>query len=501
MTGGQLKLNFNELYTDILKKLNGFYGTDNPGTCLPFKIALMLPVVFGLSCTKKMERPRKPNIIYIMADDMGYNDLACYGAPRIQTPNIDNMAAEGIRFTHHYAGTSVCAPSRSALMTGLHTGHTPVRGNLQWEPYGQFPLPENTVTVASVLKKAGYKTALIGKWGLGVEGTSGDPLKQGFDSYYGYLCQVMAHNHAPEYLMDNGKKVYTGNKVQYTDTSHWTKGLGSYPLEIKQFSQELLTQRALDFIEENREKPFFLYLSVIIPHDNGEAQEGKRYSDIPSFEPYEKNDWSESEKGYAAMITYLDKGVGKILEKLKKLGLDENTLVIFTSDNGGDAPGSFYSECNQPFRGHKRDLYEGGIRVPFIARWPGKIPPGKETNHVSAFWDFMPTACELAGVESPTNTDGISYLPSLLGRSQPKHNHLYFEFHEQGGKQALIKDNWKLIRLNVNNMELSSLELYNLDTDPGEQKNLAALMPEKVAELLPMFQQNHVESSWFELVP
>ena len=478
-----------------------FYTPDSiQRICQPFKIALGLPIVFGASCTKKGEEPLKPNIIYIMADDMGYNDLACYGAPRIQTPNIDRMAAEGIRFTQHYAGTSVCAPSRSSLMTGQHTGHTPVRGNLQWEPYGQFPLPENTVTVASVLKNAGYKTALIGKWGLGVEGTSGDPLNRGFDSYYGYLCQVLAHNHAPEYLMDNGKKVYIGNKVQYTDTSHWTKGLGSYPLEIKQFSQELFTNRALDFIQENRENPFFLYLSVVIPHDNGEAQEGKRYSDIPSFEQYEKNDWTESEKGYAAMITYLDKEVGKILGKLNELGLDENTLVIFTSDNGGDAPDSFYSECNQPFRGHKRDLYEGGIRVPFIARWPGKIQPGNETNHVSAFWDFMPTVCELAGVEYPINTDGISYLPSLMGQSQLKHDHLYFEFHEQGGKQAVIKDNWKLIRLNVKTPELTSLELYKLDTDISEQNNLATEMPEKVAELMPLFRQNHVESFWFKLI-
>lgn len=485
--------------------MNQFFKFHQPDlirrTCQPLKMALVLPIVFGVACTKKREEPRKPNIIYIMADDMGYNDLACYGAPRIQTPNIDRMAAEGIRFTQHYAGTSVCAPSRSALMTGQHTGHTPVRGNLQWEPYGQYPLPENTVTVASVLKNAGYKTALIGKWGLGVEGTSGDPHNQGFDSYYGYLCQVLAHNHAPEYLMDNGKKVYTGNKVHYTDTSDWTKGLGSYPLEIKQFSQELFTNRALDFMEENCETPFFLYLSVIIPHDNGEAPEGKRYSDIPSFEPYEKNDWTESEKGYAAMIIYLDKEVGKILEKLKELGLDENTMVIFTSDNGGDAPDSFYSECNQPFRGHKRDLYEGGIRVPFIARWPGKIQSGTETNHVSAFWDFMPTVCDLAGVETPQVTDGISYLPSFLGQSQQQHDHLYFEFHEQGGKQAVIKDNWKLIRLNVKNPELTSVELYKLDTDISEQNNLATEMPEKVAELLPLFQQNHVESPLFKLVP
>lgn len=443
----------------------------------------------------------KPNIIFIMADDMGYNDLGCYGAPRIQTPNIDRMAAEGIRFNRHYAGTSVCAPSRSVLMTGQHSGHTPVRGNLQWEPYGQFPLPENTVTVASLLKSAGYKTTLIGKWGLGVEGTSGDPLNQGFDSYYGYLCQVLAHNHAPEYLMDNGEKVYLGNKVSWTDTSHWTKGMGSYTTEIKQFSQELFTDWALKFIEENRDDPFFIYLSVVVPHDNGEAPEGKRYSGIPSFEPYEHQNWTESEKGYAAMITWLDTDVGKIMEKLKKMGLDENTLVIFTSDNGGDSPDSFYMESNQPFRGHKRDLYEGGIRVPFIARWPGKIEPGIQTGHVSAFWDFMPTVCEVAGIEPPENIDGISYLPAMLGKLQHQHDHIYFEFHEQGGKQAVIEGNWKLIRLEVTSPEKTRLELYNLEADPSEQNNLAGQMPEKVSELLTLLEENHTESEWFKLIP
>ncbi|MGC9355419.1 MAG: sulfatase-like hydrolase/transferase, partial [Mariniphaga sp.] len=292
-----------------------------------FMTSVLTGVLFlsFLSCTSETWKSRKPNIIYIMADDMGYNDLGCYGSPHIQTPNIDRMAAEGIRFTQHYAGNSVCAPSRSALMTGQNTGHTPVRGNRQWEPYGQFPLPEKTTTVASLLKNAGYKTALIGKWGLGVEGTSGDPHNQGFDSYFGYLCQVLAHNHAPEYLIDNGDKVFLGNNVVWTDTAHWTRGLGSFSTEIKQFSQELFTKRALSFIEENRNSPFFLYLSVVIPHDNGEAPEGKRYSDIPSFEPYEDKDWTESEKGYAAMITYLDNDVGKILNKIKDLGLDENT--------------------------------------------------------------------------------------------------------------------------------------------------------------------------------
>lgn len=434
-----------------------------------------------------------------MADDMGYGDLGCYGSKRIQTPRIDSMAAEGVRFTNHYAGTPVSAPSRCSLMTGLTTGHCQVRGNLQWEPYGQMPLEAGTVTVASKLKEAGYATALIGKWGLGVEGTSGDPINQGFDYSFGYLCQVLAHNHSPEFLMENGKKVMLGNKVVYMDSTHWTKGLGSYPVEGKQYSQELFTKKALEFIEANQNKPFFLYLPVVIPHANDEAPDGKKYSDIPSFAPYENKPWTESEKGYAAMITYLDNEVGKIMDKLKSLGLDENTLVIFTSDNGGDSPDGFYNESNLPFRGHKREVYEGGIRVPFIARWKGTIAPNRISRHVSAFWDFLPTACDLAKVALPETTDGISYLPELTGNKQPTHESLYFEFHEQGGKQAIIKDGWKCIRLNVKNPEKTTVELYHLDEDTGEQKNLASQYPERVEELVLLMQHSRTENSSFIL--
>jgi len=442
---------------------------------------------------------KRPNIIYIMADDMGYGDLGCYGSKRIKTPNLDRLAAEGIRFTNHYAGTSVCAPSRCSLMTGLTTGHCQIRGNIQYEPYGQFPLKENTVTVATKMKEAGYQTALIGKWGLGVEGTTGDPLKQGFDYYYGYLCQVLAHNHCPEFLMENGQKIWLTNKVIHTDPKDWTKGLASYPIKHNEFSQDLFTKKAIAFIEKNKTNPFFLYLPVIIPHDNGEAPNGKRYSDIPSFFPYDNEAWTESDKGYAAMVTYLDNEVGKIMDKLKQLGLDENTLVIFTSDNGGDSPDGFYNESNLPFRGHKRDLYEGGIREPFIARWPGTIAPGRESNHESAFWDFMPTVCELVGVTAPEGIDGISYLPELLGKPQQKHESFYFEFHELGGKQAVIKGDWKCIRLNVKIPAKTTVELYNLKEDPGEQKNLSALYPQKVNDLILLMQKSRSENSNFNL--
>ena len=453
----------------------------------------------GISGEKDTALP-KPNIIYIMADDLGYGDLGCYGGTLIKTPNLDRLAGEGIKFLNHYAGSSVSAPSRCVLMTGLHTGNWQIRGNMMWwEPYGQLPLEANTLTVGSMLKESGYQTAIIGKWGLGIEGTTGDPLNHGFDYSFGYLCQVLAHNHSPEFLIENGDKVYLENKVQYLDTTHWTRGLGSYPVEKKQFSQELFAEKALEFIETNSGNPFFLFLSVIIPHDNGEAPAGKRYSDIISFDPYTDMDWTESEKGYAAMITYLDKDIGKIMSKLESLGLDENTLVIFTSDNGGDSPDLFYDLSNLPFRGHKRDLYEGGIRVPFIARWKGKIEPGKESIHVSAFWDFLPTVAELAGIKVPETTDGISYLPELLGKKQKKHEYLYFEFHEQGGKQAVIKDGWKCIRLEAKNPEKSYLELYNLTEDISERNNLASKYPEKLAEMAGLMAGSRTENLYFQL--
>ena len=469
----------------------------NRKTSLLFVLVIILFI--GTACSKSVDKKKQPNIIFILADDMGYSDLGCYGSELIQTPNIDRLASEGMKFTHHYAGNSVCAPSRCSLMTGLHTGHCQVRGNIQWKPYGQIQLKEETNTVATLLKNAGYKTAIIGKWGLGVEGTSGDPLKQGFDYSYGYLCQVLAHNHCPEYLIENGKKVYLDNEVIYTDKSHWTEGLGSYPVKRKQFSQDLFTEKTIDFIERNQEDPFFIYLSVIIPHDNGEALEGKRYSDIPSFKPYENKDWTESEKGYAAMITHLDKDVGTIISKLKELGLDNNTLVIFTSDNGGDSPDKFYSLSNLPFRGHKRDLYEGGIREPMIAWWPSSIHPGTTSNHVSAFWDFMPTVCDLAGIEAPSNIDGISYLPELLGKQQPKHETLYFEFHEQGGKQAIIEGDWKCLRLNTKTPANMVVELYNIANDKAEENNLADVYPDKVKHLIALMEEQRTQNEYFNL--
>jgi arylsulfatase A-like enzyme len=460
--------------------------------------------VFSLSaCQSEQSQEKKPNIIYILADDMGYADLGCYGQQIIKTPNLDQLAAEGMKFTRHYAGSNVFAPSRCVLMTGLSTAHSQVRGNHQGKPFGQTPLAENTTTIATLLKSAGCATALIGKWGLGVESNSGNPLKQGFDYYYGYLCQILAHNHCPEYLMENDEKVYLDNKVIWDDTTSWTKGLGSYPIERKQFSQELFTSKALSFVEENKDKPFFLYMPSIIPHVNGEAPEGKWASDIPSFEPYENEDWIEEDKGYAAMITYLDTDFGKIADKLKSLGIEENTLIIFSSDNGAGAGLSFYDrfKSNTPWRGGKGDFYGGGIRVPMIVKWKGTIKPGSISNHASAFWDVLPTICDVAGIDTPENTDGISFLPELLGEKQEKHESFYFE--NSGGrrstKQAVIKDDWKCIIFRTRKTGETSLELYNMQDDPEEQHDVAKQYPEKVKELIHLMNTERTENEIFKL--
>jgi arylsulfatase A len=466
-------------------------------TCGLRTIHVVLAVALGFAghaANAAQDAAPRPNIVFILADDMGYNDLGSYGAKLIKTPRLDRFAAEGMRFTRHYAGSSVCAPSRSTFITGQHTGHTPIRGNLPWEPSGEIPLPVGTVTVPSMLANAGYTNAMIGKWGLGIEMTSGNPLKHGFHHYFGYLDQVLAHNHTPEFLMRNDQKIPLANKVQYVPKDHWSRGLGSYPLEMKEFSQELFTREVLKFVEDHRDKPFFLYYPVIIPHDNGEALPGKRYSEVPSFGIYADMPWTEEEKGYAAMISYLDTELGKLFDKLAELGLDENTLIVFTSDNGGDSPGRFRDLSNHPLRGRKRDLYEGGLRVPMIARWKGTVPAGVVSDHVSANWDFLPTFCDLAGIPAPVTTDGISMAPSLLEKGrQSKHDYLYWEFHEQGKKQAVLKGPWKAVRLNVTGNPRSPIELYNLDADPGETRDISAQHPETAAELTKLMNSSRTE--------
>ncbi|MFW5878101.1 MAG: arylsulfatase [bacterium] len=428
----------------------------------------------------KEEESRKPNIIYIMADDLGYADIGVYGQKLIKTPNIDHLAANGMMFTQHYAGTSVCAPSRSVLMTGEHSGHTYVRGNKEVEPYGQTQLPLKEKTVAEYMKEAGYRTGMIGKWGLGVENTSGDPQKQGFDYFYGYYGQVHAHNSFPEYLYENGEKVMLDNEVNYLPEDHWTRGLGGYAVKKEDFSNDLFHEKSLEFISESAGQPFFLYLPVTIPHNNGEAPDPFKF-ETPSLYPYEDKEWTLEERSYAAMITRLDSMVGDIVKLLAEKELSENTLLIFTSDNGPEKEDIF--DSNGILNGGKRDLTEGGIRVPFIASWPGTIEKGSKTDHVSAFWDFLPTACDIAGISFPDSLDGISYLPALVGEEQKKHSYLYWEFHERGGKQAVRMGKWKAIRRDVNEDPEGPLLLFNLEEDPSEKFDISKQHPEIVSRM------------------
>jgi len=448
------------------------------------------------------EKPLRPNIIYIMADDLGYGDLGAYGQQSIQTPSLDQMAVEGIKFTQHYAGSPVCAPSRAVLMTGKHPGRAYVRGNMQAEPYGQLPLPSEEITVAEALKDAGYINGMIGKWGLGVENTAGFPLDQGFDFFYGYVDQVLAHNYYPEYVWRNNEKEYLNNEVRYLDTTAWHKGLGSYSTKKVDYTHDLFTNEALSFIERNQDTSFFLYLPYTIPHNNGEAPAGEKM-EVPDWGIYADSAWEAETKGYAAMITRLDKDVGRLLQKLQDLGLSENTLVIFTSDNGPmqeeahDFTRIFNS--NGPFRGAKRDLYEGGIREPFIAWWPGTIEAGSESDHMSAFWDFMPTACELAGVETPNASTGISYLPVLLGEDQPKHTYLYWEFPIKGYQIAIRHGQWKAIKTGLEENPRASWQLYNLAVDTDESDDIAAEHPEILEQMDKFVSEAHEPSEHFPM--
>ncbi|MHC4351777.1 MAG: arylsulfatase [Planctomycetota bacterium] len=417
---------------------------------------------------------RRPNIIFILADDLGYGDLGCYGQKTIKTPNIDKLAEEGMKFTDHYAGSTVCAPSRCCLMTGLHTGHAIVRAN------GNVPLRPSDVTVAELLKKTGYTTGIIGKWGLGEPETTGIPNKQGFDYWFGYLNQRHAHNYYPSYLWRNEEKYELPNEVNHVIGGR-DRTPGGVATKRVQYSHDLFAAEALRFVERNKDRSFFLYLPFTIPHANNEA--GNKGMEIPSFGQYADRDWPEPQKGHAAMITRMDGDIGKLMALLKRLDIDKNTIVMFSSDNGphkeGGADPAFFNSSG-PLRGYKRALYEGGIRVPMIARWPGKIEAGSKSNHISAFWDLLPTCCELAGSDIPDDIDGISMVPTFLSRrrQQKKHEALYWEFHEQGKKQAVRMGKWKGIRLNVAKKPDGPIELYDLKNDIGEKNNVADRNPE-----------------------
>ncbi|WDE98174.1 arylsulfatase [Lentisphaera profundi] len=419
----------------------------------------------------------KPNVIFILTDDLGYGDLGCFGQEKIKTPNLDKMASEGTKFTRHYSGSTVCAPSRCVLLTGKHTGNAWIRGNGELKPNGQRPLRAEEVTIAEQFKKAGYATSVIGKWGLGWLDSEGHPLNQGFDHFFGYLCQRRAHTYYPEYVWRNTEKVeLKGNDGK------------SGPL----YTHDLCTDEAFSFIRKNKANPFFLYLAYAIPHTKFQVPDQGQYKDKP---------WAENHRIQAAMISRMDRDCGRLFELLKELNIDEKTLVIFTSDNGAHGIGGTLEQfkASGDLRGKKRDLYEGGVRVPMIARWPGKIEAGRVNDTISAFWDWMPTFNELIGVETPDEVDGHSILLVLLGEgNQEEHDYLYWEFYEKGGKQAVLKDEWKAIRLNVNKDRKAPLELYNLKNDPSEKNDLAKQYPEKVAEFAKLIDKTHTESDLFK---
>ena len=498
-----------------------------------FSYAVLLAVLFFLStsCKNQTEaKKQKPNIIYILADDLGYGDIGAYGQKKIETPNIDQLAKDGMKFTQHYAGAPVCAPSRCVLLTGKHLGHSLVRGNDEWAKRGpvwnyraveadstlegQFPIPAGTITSARLLQQAGYKTAVVGKWGLGAPQTDGIPNKQGFDYFYGYNCQRQAHTYYPLHLWENGHRVHLTENDTIAPSTPLPKSADPYDLKsykryhMKQYSPELMFNAITGFVDKNKDEPFFLYWATPIPHAPLQAPQRwvdyyhKKFGDE---EPYTGNrgyfPCRYPHAAYAAMISYLDENIGKLIKQLKDLGIYDNTLIIFTSDNGPTYNGgtdSPWFDSAHPFRSEygrgKGFVYEGGIRVPMIAEWPGKIKPGSETDHISAFYDVLPTLCDIAGVDKPKDTDGISFLPVMLGEKQKKHEYLYWEYPEYGGQIAVRMGKWKAVCRNVRKKNNFTFELYDLSKDIGETKDIAAEHPDIIKRIKEIVKKEHVQS-------
>jgi len=465
---------------------------------------------------------RPPNIILIVADDLGYGELGSYGQTKIRTPRLDRMAAEGMRFTQHYSGSPVCAPSRGTLLTGLHTGHAYIRNNDEmgsrgdvWNDLsleGQRPLLPDTTTVGTVLQKAGYTTAAMGKWGLGGPGSTGEPNRQGFDHFFGYLCQRIAHSYYPPWLWRNTTKVLLDNEyylphqqlpadADADDPSLYTRFTGT------QYSHDLIVDEALGFVRSNRDRPFFLYLPFTIPHVALQVPEDslREYDGAFPETPYVGTRATGTSylphrtphAAYAAMITRMDRDVGRILDLVAELGLDGNTVVFFTSDNGpswvGGADPDFFGSRG-PLRGRKAQVYEGGIRVPLIARWPGRIRPGSESDLPSAFWDYLPTLSELAGTTPTTGVDGLSFVPTLLGRDaeQRRHDYLYWEY---SGWQVVRLGDWKGIR----RPDAEAIELYHLGRDLGETTDVASSEPDVASRIDEIMRTGRTESELFPL--
>ncbi len=453
----------------------------------------LLLIIVAITSVLFATAQQKPNIIFILADDLGYGDVGFNGGDKILTPVLDKMAEEGMVFNRHYSGSTVCGPSRACLMTGFHTGHSPVRENPRWTKSGKpVDLANHDVTVAEELKKAGYATAIVGKWGLAENLTHGKPNNQGFDYFFGFNRHGAAHHYYPEEIFENNELLKLEGNVMMDK-----KG---------KYSQDMFIEKALGFIDENHKKPFFLYFAPTIPHYEltiPEEQKEYYYQQDWPLRKMKMGHYRNDENGhvtYAAMVSRLDKDVGLIIERLKEYGIDDNTLVIFTSDNGHEYDNlkNEFLNSNGIFRGKKRDLYEGGIRMPFVARWPDKIKRGSATNHISAFWDFLPTACDIAGVKPTAKIDGLSYLPTLLGKNeaQEKHDYMYWEFNErQGPIQAIQKGSWKLVKfVGV------KTELYSLKDDPSETTDVSEKHPEMVAQLEELLKTARTEHPEFPLV-
>lgn len=451
-----------------------------------------------------------PNIVFILADDLGYGDLSCYGQEKFQTPHIDRLAREGMRFTQCYSGTTVSAPSRSCLLTGMHSGHTIIRGNMEILPEGQFPLPADTHNLFRIMKEAGYKTAAFGKWGLGYIGSSGEPKNQGCDTFYGYNCQRLAHSYYPDHLWDNDKRIElpgNGPETEY--------GKGTY-------SQDLIQQKVLEYLDAaNPDEPFFMWYPTVLPHAELIVPDDSIFRKFKGL--YPETPYKGTEPGnpdflqggycsqfyphatFAAMVYRLDVYVGQIVQKLKEKGLYENTIILFSSDNGphkeGGADPDFFNS-NGIYRGYKRDLYEGGIRVPMIVTWPGQVQAGTETDFLCSFWDLMPTFDDIVRPKTKKQpTDGISLLPLLQNRKgQQEHDFLYFGFLELNGRQAVRKGSWKLVHMDIRSNN-PRFELYNLASDPAERYNVADEYPEKMAELKAIMLREHRPDANWPLLP
>lgn len=458
---------------------------------------------------KKDAKSIKPNVIYILADDLGYGDLSCYGQEKFKTPNLDALATRGMLFSDHYCGSAVCAPSRSSLMTGEHTGHTPIRGNRELKDReGQEPMPRESYTLAELFKDAGYVTGAFGKWGLGYIGSEGDANAQGFDLFYGYNCQRMAHRYYPTHLWRNDQKeLLKGNDWVHKET----------------YAPDLIQEETLKFIEQNSDKPFFAYVPCTLPHAELLSPEDSlftmfegKFEEVPHLEtdrytssygpdcvPQEYSAQATPFAAFASMVTRLDLYVGQIVDKLEELGIADNTIIMFASDNGphtecGASPEYFNSAGG--FRGVKRDLYEGGVRSPFIVVWPGVVAEGSTSGHVSSFWDMLPTFSDIVDVKLRSETDGISMLPTLTGEGKQKqHDYLYWELNVRGGRQAVRMDNWKGVVYGISKDNGDNFELYDLSKDLKETNNVADKHPDIVKKIKAIMERSHIDSEIFPL--